>query len=79
MKINMNEMVTVRLTISGDQILKEYYDSMNLPEDYRNKGNLSGDHEFHLWELMKIFGHCFSMGMLSVPFVQNSIDVELKK
>lgn len=77
MKINVNEIVTVRLTEYGNQILKEHYDAMNLPEEYRNKGNLYGDHEFHLWELMNIFGNRFRMGMCEVPFVQNSIDVEL--
>jgi hypothetical protein len=76
--INMNNQVAVKLTAYGEDILAKHYDDMCLPGEYRSKADKTGCYSFHLWELMKIFGECFHMGMLEVPFMGNAFALEIK-
>jgi hypothetical protein len=63
--VNLNDLVTVRLTKSGRAILDLSGYTMN------------EDKKFHLWELFRIFGHQIYMGMLEVPFEENSLSIEV--
>lgn len=76
--INMNNQVAVKLTTFGEEVLSDYYIEMRLPKQYRTKPDETGCYSFHLWELMRIFGECFHMGMQEVPFMENAFALEIK-
>lgn len=65
MKLNINDRVRVRLTEAGRKHLKTLNDKN--PYKIRVKGDLYGWSEWHLWELMQIFGSEIYMGC-DVPF-----------
>jgi hypothetical protein len=71
MIVNINQTCKVKLTEKGKKILFEYYrDWPGVPEDKLEK-------EFHLWELMQIFGPHVYNGC-EIPFVNNVIDLNEK-
>jgi hypothetical protein len=64
MKVNINDMVKVKLTEYGKEI------SRVLSPD------IDGFNAFHLWELMQIFGRCMYLGNNMMPFENNEIYFE---
>lgn len=65
MKININDVVKVKLTKYGHEILSEQYIKKS-----------SDDCDFQLWELMNLFGQCLYMGNQKIPFEMNEIYIE---
>lgn len=70
MKININDTVRVKLTDTGRAMLVEQdMRAYKLPE-------ADGYTEFHLWELMQVFGSAMFHGNPNLPFETN---MELKQ
>lgn len=61
MKININQMATVTLTVEGAVIYERYHKSLESPSyDYVFQPKKAGDEwRAELWKIMKVFGlHC---------------------
>jgi hypothetical protein len=65
MKININALVKVKLTQTGEA---RYKGLMGLSGEYNNL-------EMPLWELMEIFGPGLHMGMIEMYFENNEIEI----
>jgi len=69
---NINNYVRVKLTPSGKDIHKQYYESIrNMRTNYTYeppKEDTKGFSRFQLWELMSLFGEHIYMGMREQPF-----------
>lgn len=83
MKINLNDYIIVRLSASGEETWKMYWDRTarlhgeeGVPSCIRENATLpDGRVQFHLWQAMQIFGpDCFN-GSIRLPFVDNVIEV----
>ncbi len=74
--LNINNRVTVRLTEHGKRVFRQHWALYGItPTD-----NLDEPMRLHLWEVMEIFGgRNISTGMPEVPFVGNSLVIELKE
>lgn len=75
-KINVNDLVRVRLTDHGRAVYAKWLESLSLPEEYRvPKEESSGWSQWQLHELMGIFGSstgvckplCFETNFLIRP------------
>ena len=69
--VNVNRIVKVKLTPYGIKIWNAHCNHYNI--NCEIKYDKKGYAEFHLWDLMKIFGHCFYMGNIHIPFENNNI------
>lgn len=66
MKVNINQMVRVKLTEAGERVLNEQWLRLrsicgNLPEQHPRKPDSDGMVGFQLWDLMERFGPHISM------------------
>lgn len=81
MKFNINDIVRVKLTDYGLEILKSRYrhlsDQSNGLISYDNIIGLKEDrvYETEMWQLMQEFGQCMYMGNIEIPFENNSIEI----
>lgn len=69
--ININQMVTVKLTAYGASKYSEYLDSFNKLRPNLKEGDIL---RTQLWDLMHIFGSHIYLGM-QAPFVDCEIEI----
>jgi hypothetical protein len=75
--LNMNDLVSVRLTDAGLTMLDKYETDLGVPYLHRRSSVTEANlWRGPLWSLMQEFGPNISMGMNDGPFVDNRIDWE---
>jgi hypothetical protein len=75
-KINLNDYIYVSLTRKGEQVLIDYHNNLDLPEEFKRKPEellnearapLRTDkgefyYKFQIWEFMSLFGDKIQLG-----------------
>lgn len=72
--MNVNEYVYVRLTEAGRGLERAWYRQLKLdPDKHIRPAELGGWRQFHLYELMNVFGPEMYVGALDAMFVDNEV------
>jgi hypothetical protein len=73
MKVNINVSVAVTLTMTGAAIYNEHMGEF--PKRVRDHVEPGKTITMPLWSLMEIFGPHLHMGMVTMPFEKNAVDL----
>lgn len=73
MEVNCNALCLVKLTEYGKTVYNQYLNNYNFtPHAF----SLYDDFlQTELWDIMRIFGSCMSMGNPDIPFCNNKITI----
>lgn len=74
MVVNTNDQVSVRLTDTGMEILRQHWGE-HFDGVCRHRLSPDGEYTESLWQIMRIFGPSIHLGMGEVPFVGNVVNI----